>query len=156
MRTFPGSEGPMATWPRVEAVPGIEAALQALVSRFKLILATNASESNAGDIRAALHRVGLESLFGAIVTPRQAGAPKPDPDFFRAVVDAAGCGPSQVVMVGDDYEVDVSGARQAGLMAIWFNAAGVSCPVSQGVHDLEIRHMQDLPAAIDRLVTSHT
>ncbi len=52
-----------------------------------------------------------------------AGAPvqvlgKPSPDFFRLAAATLGVDLDQVVMLGDDYEVDVRGALDAGLQAI--------------------------------------
>ena len=58
MRNLPGSTGPMAVWPRVEAVPGIAEALSILHPHHHLLLATNAEDSGAGLVRAALARVG--------------------------------------------------------------------------------------------------
>jgi putative hydrolase of the HAD superfamily len=46
------------------------------------------------------------------------GAEKPDPAIYRAALEAAGVAPEQALMIGDDYEADVAGARAAGLSAI--------------------------------------
>jgi phospholysine phosphohistidine inorganic pyrophosphate phosphatase len=43
---------------------------------------------------------------------------KPSPDFFQLVVDDLGVAPTQVAMIGDDIEVDVGGAQQAGLKGV--------------------------------------
>jgi len=43
---------------------------------------------------------------------------KPSPDFFLAAVKDMGCGPADVVMIGDDVESDVNGAVRAGLSGI--------------------------------------
>ncbi|MBX3491751.1 MAG: TIGR01458 family HAD-type hydrolase [Parvibaculum sp.] len=42
---------------------------------------------------------------------------KPSPDFFRAAAAAFGLPAEKVLMVGDDLEADVTGARNAGLEA---------------------------------------
>ena len=42
---------------------------------------------------------------------------KPSPDFFRAAAAAFGLPAEKVLMVGDDLEADVAGARGAGLEA---------------------------------------
>ena len=42
---------------------------------------------------------------------------KPSPDFFRAAAAAFGLPGEKVLMVGDDLEADVTGAREAGLAA---------------------------------------
>ncbi len=150
MRNLPGCGGPMAGWPVVEAVPGVEEALRALHPQYQLALATNARDSGSELVRAALRRAGLE-LFDCLFTARDLGATKPDPCFFRAVLTQLGCRPEEVVMVGDDYEVDVLGAKDAGWRAVWFNAAGAVCPNAQPRHDAEVMDMADLPSALERL-----
>jgi putative hydrolase of the HAD superfamily len=39
---------------------------------------------------------------------------KPAPEFFRWVEQRLGCGPAEVLLVGDDPELDVAAARRAG------------------------------------------
>jgi putative hydrolase of the HAD superfamily len=39
---------------------------------------------------------------------------KPAPEFFRWVERRLGCGPAEVLLVGDDAELDVAAARRAG------------------------------------------
>jgi FMN phosphatase YigB (HAD superfamily) len=43
---------------------------------------------------------------------------KPDPRFFRRVVELAGCAPSEVAYVGDRVDNDVLPAAAAGLFAV--------------------------------------
>jgi putative hydrolase of the HAD superfamily len=43
---------------------------------------------------------------------------KPSRRFFEALVDAAGCGASEILFVGDDPVVDVAAAEAAGLLAL--------------------------------------
>jgi putative hydrolase of the HAD superfamily len=43
---------------------------------------------------------------------------KPDPRIFRAALDALGVAPEEALYVGDLYEVDVVGARAAGISAV--------------------------------------
>jgi len=148
MRLFPDRQGPMACWPEVMAVPGVEEALQSLQPCYHLALATNASESGAGLVRAALRRVGLEAYFASVFTARELGVRKPDPGFFHAVLREAACAPEEAVMVGDEYSGDVVGAKEVGLRAIWFNAHGAACPVVHPLHDGEVRSMAELPAAV--------
>jgi len=55
------------------------------------------------------------------------------------------------VVVGDDYQIDVVGAKKAGLRAIWFNPAGLPCPMAPPIHGDEVQLMADLLAAVERL-----
>jgi len=66
--------------------------------------------------RAKLEHHDLLSYFETVVTSYEAGAHKPDAAPFeelRARIDA-----DQYVMVGDDYEADVEGARAAGFVPV--------------------------------------
>lgn len=148
MRVFPEYDGPMVEWPRVEAMPGIAAALEALQGRCRVVLATNAAASGATLVWAALQRVGLEKGFFAVFTARELGLRKPDPAFFQAIVRALGVPPQDTAMVGDDYRADVAGAKTGGLRAVWYNPAGAPCPALHPLHDAEVRDMEALPAAL--------
>jgi len=128
-----GQPGPMAAWPRVAAVDGAAEALAALHGRYRLCVATNADDSGANEVMAALGRVGLARLIERVFSSRDLGARKPDPAFYAAVLDALRADAAargepqlladQVVMVGDNWENDVVGAWAAGLEAIWFDPA---------------------------------
>jgi putative hydrolase of the HAD superfamily len=111
----------MAGWPRVEAVPGIRQALRALRPHAVIGLATNAADSEPGEIRAALGRVRLAASFGKIYCYRALGVRKPSPEYFAAVLADLGLAPGRVVLVGDDWRADVEGALAAGLWAVWYN-----------------------------------
>lgn len=149
MREIPGFDGPMADWPRVEAIPGAREALEALHGRFAIAVATNAAASDGALVRAALARVGLDGYVDAAFTARELGVAKPDPEFFRRVLGALGREPSEVVMVGDSYGSDVVGAKGAGLRALWFNPTGARPPLVHPVHDAEVRILAELPRVLE-------
>jgi len=151
MHVFPQYPGPMAHWPQVEAVPGIQEALCILRPHCRLVLATNAAESGAVLVREALRRVGLEELFHAVFTACELGVRKPEPAFFAAVLHEIGCTPQQAVMIGDDYTVDIVGAKRAGMLTIWFNPQGSTCPLILPQHDAEVRAMAELPTVLKNM-----
>ena len=103
--------GAMVNWPYVKVVPGIEDALRALQPDYRLVIATNAVMSTAGQVRAALARGGLDGYFDGIWTAlelcRQAGS-----GYYTAVLREAGR-PGEVVMVGDLVR-DRRARREAG------------------------------------------
>ncbi|OGO36479.1 MAG: hypothetical protein A2W35_13035 [Chloroflexi bacterium RBG_16_57_11] len=151
MRVFPEYEGTMAEWPHVESMPGVIPALTELRPAYRLYLATNASDSDAMLVRAALRRVGLEEFFAGIFTSKELKVCKPDPGFYQAVLRESGVAPGEAVMVGDDYPADVLGAKQAGLRAIWYNPAASPAPADRPLHDAEIQTMSELPAVLRNL-----
>jgi putative hydrolase of the HAD superfamily len=139
MRVFPEYEGPMAAWPKVEAMPHAEEVLSELRPRTLLAIATNAADSEEAEIRAALNRVGLEKLLDKIYCYRKIGHNKPSREFFEYILADLGLEKSQVLMVGDDFEVDVVGANNCGIRAIWYNPRSEEnreSPMRQTIHDL--------------------
>ncbi len=52
------------------------------------------------------------------------GYRKTHPGFYEAVAQAAGCGVSEVLMVGDDFVNDVESARAAGVAAVHLRRDG--------------------------------
>jgi HAD superfamily hydrolase (TIGR01509 family) len=47
------------------------------------------------------------------------GLSKPDPEFYRVVLDRMAIDPGQTVMVGDTYENDVAPALALGMKTVW-------------------------------------
>jgi len=151
MRELPHYDGAMVDWPHVEAMPGIEQALQTLRPHYQLAIATNAQLSDADKVRGALHRLHLDLYFDVIITAIELGVQKPDPAFFEAVLQLCGCAPEEAVMVGDSYLKDVLGAWQAGLRTIWYNWDSTPPPETPLCADAEIRDLADLSAVLGTL-----
>lgn len=139
MRTFEVYDGPMAIWPRVELVAHADKVLDELHMEWKLALATNAADSNEKDIRAALHRVGLNQVLDEVYCFRRIGYRKPEPAFYKYILNDLELDQKQVIMVGDDFKNDVLGANRASIRAIWFNPCSEVTKSSQlyrTIHDL--------------------
>jgi putative hydrolase of the HAD superfamily len=89
------------------------------------------SNSN-GRLRELLARLGLLDYFSVVVDSHEEGAEKPDPRLFEIALHRAGARPSTTLHVGDFYEIDVVGARAAGLHAALLDVAGLyprhDCP----------------------------
>jgi putative hydrolase of the HAD superfamily len=143
--------GPMASWPHVEAVDGAAGALAALAAGRRLVVATNAADSGAALVLAALARVGLDRFFSDVFSSCEVGHEKPARAFYETMIERLACAPAQVAMVGDSYANDIAGARAAGLRTVWFNPARLPSPTTQAQHDAEVRTLAQLPAAIARL-----
>jgi putative hydrolase of the HAD superfamily len=104
----------------VELYPEVRACLERLSRRYRI-----ASLSNGN---ACLVQIGLDHLFHTMISAHAHGAGKPDPAVFHAACRELGCAPGEVVHLGDDIELDVRGARGAGLQAVWINRASHSWP----------------------------
>lgn len=151
MRVFPEYEGPMFTWPRVEAVDGIEETLAKLRPDWRIALATNAADSEEREIWRALARAGLDRLIDRVYCYRGVGHRKSAPEYFEHVLTDLGIESNQAVMVGDGFEADVVGANRSGIRAIWFLEGGTELTTS-AMHRT-IHGLRDLPAALEVLLS---
>ena len=90
-----------------------------------------------GRVDEALEAAGLRSYFDVVVDSTLAGVEKPDPAIFRPALAALGVPAAAALYVGDLYEVDVIGARAAGLAAVLLLPAGAPPRVGcASVHSL--------------------
>ena len=92
-------------------------------SGLKLGLITN------GSIRMQsrkLQCLALSPWFDTILISEAEGISKPDREIFHRALDRLHTDSAQAVFVGDHPDVDVAGARAAGMPAIWRRDPGVS------------------------------
>src|SRR5574337_754904 len=99
-------------------------ALERIAARWPLASLTNGN--------ADLERIGIERHFVHHVCARDHGTAKPDPAIFLAAADLLGVAPAQLLHVGDDPQLDMVGAREAGLRTAWINRQGRPWPAGMG------------------------
>jgi putative hydrolase of the HAD superfamily len=121
MRVIPEYDGPMESWPEVEAAEGVREAITSIRRNALVCLATNAADSGEREIRNALERVGLNELFDRVFCFEVVGFRKPSEAYFRTVLELLELSPDRVFMVGDDFFTDVAGANAVGIRSVWFN-----------------------------------
>jgi putative hydrolase of the HAD superfamily len=100
----------------VECYADVLPALAQLAARFPLVSLTNGN--------ADIERIGIAHLFRFSISSRDCGVAKPAPEIFHVACDRLGLAPSAVLHVGDDPDLDVVGARAAGLRTAWINRTG--------------------------------
>ncbi|HUN78002.1 MAG TPA: HAD-IA family hydrolase [Solirubrobacteraceae bacterium] len=106
---------------RFFAYPEVPATLGALRRRgLELVVVSNWDVS----LPAVLADLGLRELLDGVVTSAEVGRPKPDPAIFRAALRLAGASPAQALHVGDSPELDLAGARAAGISAVLLDRSG--------------------------------
>lgn len=82
--------------------------------------------SNAnGTLHAHLGRLGIAGYFSVILDSQIEGVEKPDPRIFERALQRCGARAETTVHVGDLYEIDVVGARAAGIEGVLLDAAGL-------------------------------
>jgi putative hydrolase of the HAD superfamily len=95
--------------------PETESVLERWSARLPLALVTNGASRLQ---HAKLGATGLEAYFNAVVVSEEVGIGKPDPAPFQAALDELQLTPGDVVMVGNDLDRDVAGARNAHIRPI--------------------------------------
>ena len=101
---------------RVDLFDDVLPALTALAARYPLLAVSNGN--------AHVARVGLGEFFAHSLSASDFGVAKPDPRIFHAAAGLAGVSAAQVLHVGDDAAMDVLGALDAGMQAVWINRLG--------------------------------
>jgi putative hydrolase of the HAD superfamily len=90
---------------------------------YRLAVLTNGSERQQP---AKLRALGLLDAVGPVFTAEALGVRKPDPQAFLITCERLGVDPGSVLYVGDEHEVDVLGARSAGLSAVLLDRSGTA------------------------------
>ena len=78
-----------------------------------------------GRVHHFLEEAGLAENIDFVVDSGAVGVEKPDPRIFEIACDRAGVQPAAAVHVGDYYEIDVLGARAAGVTPILIDPHGM-------------------------------
>jgi putative hydrolase of the HAD superfamily len=122
-----------------EHVPdGTSAVLAALRDAgLRLVVVSNAN----GTLRSHFGRIGLDGYFACILDSCEEGFEKPDPRLFEVALVKSGAEASTTIHVGDLYQVDVVGARAAGVRAVLLDEQGLyedaDCPRVRSLHELQ-------------------
>jgi len=93
------------------------------------------------DITSTLNELGLPSWLEIVVTSQDSGFVKPQPEIFQEALKRAGVQPLEAIYVGDQYQVDVIGANQAGMKGILLDRHGyfeeiTDCPRIRSLTEL--------------------
>jgi len=70
------------------------------------------------DMKPICRELGLEPYINFIVTSGEVGVDKPEPPIFLVALQRAGANASEAIHVGDQYKLDVVGARGVGINPI--------------------------------------
>ena len=117
-------EWEMHYWEQVKALtspfPETLEVMRKLNRHYRLGLITNTQgQKSTGTHRIALFPE-LEQFFEVIIVAGEDGIPpKPDPLPFKKCLDAMNLRAKEAVYVGDDWRIDICGARDAGIQPVW-------------------------------------
>ena len=99
-------------------IHGALTVLKILSEKYTLHLISNGfKETTMQKVESA----SIGNYFKTITTPTHSGYKKPHELMFDFALKNAGCHPNQCIMIGDDLEADVLGAKRFGMDCIYFN-----------------------------------
>ncbi len=124
----------------VVVFPEVRPALEALRNDYKLIAVTNGNSN--------LQKIGIDDLFHDVVSASAAGVAKPAPKIFDIAVRAGGARTHETLHVGDHPQIDVEGARAAGLQSVWVNRNGQPWPKEFAKPDGIVTHVGQLQSLL--------
>lgn len=132
---------------------GAKGALAALKKRgLALCVVSNTMRTPGVVLRKILDRYGLLGFFDVLTFSDEVGIRKPDPEIFFMTLRRVGVAAEEAVHVGDDWTLDVQGARAAGMRVIHVASdGGAPGADEQGGADAVIGRLRELPGAIERL-----
>jgi putative hydrolase of the HAD superfamily len=122
---LPESEHPENAWEeyleicplKTRLMPGAKELLETLHPHYNMAVVTNGFEITQ---RTKLATSGLSDYFDAVVSSEAIGHPKPSPIIFHHAMELLGAKPEATLMVGDNADTDIQGARAAGLETAWY------------------------------------
>jgi putative hydrolase of the HAD superfamily len=98
--------------------PGTLELLDYLKPNYKLHIITNGFEEVQSK---KLINSKIDSYFNTVTNSERVGVKKPNPKIFYYALDSANTLPEKSVMIGDNLEADIQGAKAVGMNTIFFS-----------------------------------
>ena len=86
----------------------------------------------------------LYEYFDSIILSEDVGVNKPHPDFFRYAFQKTGAQPETTLMIGDNLDTDIRGARDAGMRTIFFNRFPDDFTPPEGASDYTVTRLAEI------------
>lgn len=99
-------------------LPNSREILEYLQPRYKMHIITNGFEEIQ---EKKMRNSNILGYFNHIINSEMAGVKKPDPIIFHLALERTGVLPQNALMVGDNLEADILGARAVGFHTIHLN-----------------------------------
>lgn len=85
-----------------------------------------------------MEAAGIREFFSDIIYSEEAGVRKPNKGIFDLALSRVGCTAEEALMIGDDWDADILGARGAGIDQVFLTTTEEVLVEAQG--GKEIRH----------------
>jgi len=104
-------------------IPHTREVLQYLNPKYKLHIISNGFDEVQFP---KLERCHIAEYFDKVITSESSGYQKPCPEAFGFSLSAANAKKEESIMIGDDLEIDIIGAKKFGIDQIYFNRYSVA------------------------------
>jgi putative hydrolase of the HAD superfamily len=94
--------------------------------KYQLHLITNGFEKTQ---HHKLKTARIDTYFREVITSEGSNSLKPHPEIFEYALMKTGAGKKESIMIGDTPDVDILGAREAGIDQVYVNHTGNQEPV---------------------------
>ena len=84
---------------------------------------------------------GLDKYFKSLTTSEKVGHNKPRPEIFHQALSSVHARKKESVMIGDDLEVDILGARRFGIDQVFLNRDNI---IHEDIVTHEIKALNEL------------
>lgn len=129
---------------RITLFDDVKPVLDELTKDYQLVSLTN---GNADTVKT-----GVDHWFDFALNSASVGKLKSEPDIYREIQRLTDIEAWQMVHIGDDPQHDISGAKAAGVHAIWLNRQQKQWQLQGCEPDAIISSLYELPEIIDRLL----
>ena len=103
----------------IRLYPQVTESLEQLRQKgYRLWLLSNAQEMFT---RFELNYLGLQDCFDGVYLSSCYGCRKPDPRFFAALLEEQQLDPGNCLMIGNDRDTDIAGAKAAGIQTFYIH-----------------------------------
>ncbi|MFP4061067.1 MAG: YjjG family noncanonical pyrimidine nucleotidase [Bacteroidales bacterium] len=115
---------------KTHLIPNAKEIVEYLHDKYELFILTN----GFNEVQfIKMKESGLVKYFRKIITSENARAQKPKKEIFTFAITSVNARKAESIMIGDDLEIDILGARNAGIDQVYYNPAGF-------IHDENITH----------------
>ena len=104
------------------------------------------------DIRPMCRDLGISTFIDLVLTSKETGLCKPDAAIFHQAAASLQVTPGECVYVGDQYQIDVLGAGNAGMTGVLLDRDGTYD--AAGIHGHLVSSMHDIARLIDTISTA--
>jgi putative hydrolase of the HAD superfamily len=108
---------------------------------YQLHLITNGFEKTQ---HSKLQYSGLTGYFGKVITSEGSNSLKPHKEIFDYALRETGATPTESIMLGDNVEVDIQGAMNAGIDQVYVNHLGIDPIVKPTFTVTSLRELEDI------------